>query len=51
MLWPDDLGGSAGLESCSDTIGADMALSVVESRGEEDTVEKQPDGPGGVSAR
>ena len=50
MLWPDDLSGSAGLESCSDTIGTDMALCVVESRGEEDSVEKQPDAPGGVNA-
>ena len=45
MLWPDDLGGSAGLENCPDSVSADMALCVVESRGEEDTVEKQPDGP------
>src|SRR5258708_5376344 len=51
MLWPDDLDGSAGLESCPDTISADMALCVVESRGKEDTVEKQPNGPGGVNAR
>jgi hypothetical protein len=50
MLWPDDVGGSAGLENCPDTIGADMPLCVVKSRGEGDTVEKQPDGPGGVDA-
>src|SRR6185295_17099780 len=51
MLWPDDVGRSARLESCPYTISADMALCVVESRGEEDTVEKQPDGPGCVNAR
>ncbi len=51
MLWPDDLGGPAGLENCPDTVSADMTLCVVESRGEGDVVEKQPDGPGGVDAR
>src|ERR1700675_3845401 len=51
MLWPDDLGGPAGLENCPDTVSADMTLCVVESRGEGDIVEKQPDGPGGVDAR
>src|ERR1700730_581107 len=51
MLWPDDLGGSAGLKNGPDTVSADMTLCVVESRGEGDIVEKQPDRPGGVDAR
>src|ERR1700757_2640821 len=51
MLWPDDVGGSAGLKNGPDTVSADMTLCVVESRGERDTVEEQPDRPGGVDAR
>src|ERR1700687_2181832 len=51
VLWPYDRGGSAGLENGPATVSADVTLCVVESRGEGDIVEKQPDGPGGVDAR